>query len=98
MAQTVQEVLQRKKLPKEYPPTMLDVKTRDKHVPESVDYNIEHFHDHGENVLTQLHKLHQTNPAKAHKYAEKSCKAVEKTLHDIEQYKTKECKECKIHG
>lgn len=94
MKQTVQHVLQRKKLPKDYPPSMLDVKTRDKHVPESVDYNIKHFHDHGENVVDQLHKLHQTNPSKAHTYAVKACKAVEQVYKDIEKYKSEDCKEC----
>jgi hypothetical protein len=84
---TVQEVLKQSKLPKDYPPTMMDVKMRDKHIPQSVDYNVEHFRDHGESVVKQLEKLKQTNPEKAKKLAIKACEAVQKVYKDIEKYK-----------
>jgi len=86
MNQTVQEILQRKKLPKEFPPSKLDVETREKHVPESVDYNIKHFRDHGENVCDQLKKLAMVNPAKARLYARKACRAVQQVYKDLEKH------------
>lgn len=83
---SVKEVLKQDKLPKDYPPTMLDVKTREKHVPQSVDYNIKHFHDHGENICEQLKKLEATSPELAKRYAKKSIEAVKLVLKDLETH------------
>lgn len=65
---------------------MLDIKTREKHVPESVDYNIKHFHDHGANVCKQLDKLAATDPSLAKRYAQKSITAVKQVLADLETH------------
>lgn len=90
----VREVLKQNKIPAGHPPTMADVKTREKHVPESVDYNIKHFADHGSNVGEQLKKLHQVNPGQAHSYADKSLSAIKKVHGDIEAHTKGKCKEC----
>lgn len=83
----VKAVLQQDKIPKGYPPSMLDVKTREKHIPESVDYNIKHFRDHGHNVIEQLKKMKQVSPERTHALARKSCKQVLKVYDEIEKYK-----------
>jgi hypothetical protein len=86
MAQTVREILQRDKVPNEFPPSMMDVKTREKHVPQSIDYNIKHFKDHGHNVSEQLKKLKMVNPSLAKQYAAKSCKVIEQIHREIKAY------------
>ncbi len=82
----VKEVLNRKKLPEGYPPTMLDVKTREKHVPESVQYNMKHFREHVQNVMKQLDKLDQTDPALAKKEAREALATVEKCAKQLKEY------------
>lgn len=82
----VKDVLSRNKLPKDYPPTMLDVKTRDKHVPESVRYNMKHFRDHGDNAIKQIEKEEQTNPAAAKRLAHEALKTVESVAKDLKRY------------
>jgi hypothetical protein len=91
----VKEVLKQKNLPHDYPPTMADVKMREKHVPDSIDHNIRHFGDHGDNVIGQLKKLHMVNPSKAHSYAAKSLVEVKKQITNLESHLEDNCKECK---
>lgn len=91
----VKEVLNQNKLPAGHPPTMADVRTREKHVPQSVDYNIEHFSDHGKNVTDNLHKLHQVNPSQAHRYAAKSLSEIKRIHNSVEEFLQGKCKECK---
>jgi hypothetical protein len=92
----VKEVLKQKKLPTGYPPTKADVKMREKHVPESVDYNIqEHARDHVSNAIDQIKKLHQVNPSQAHSYAAKSLATLRELSSDLENHTNGNCKECK---
>lgn len=83
---SVKEVLKRDKLPREYPPSRRDVTTREKHVPESVHYNMKHFSDHVENVCQQLKKLQMVNPAQAKREAKAACSVVEKGLKELKGY------------
>lgn len=95
---SVQEVLSKGKLPKDFPPTKEDIKMRLKHAPESVKYNIDkHLKDHGDNAGGQIDKVHMVDPKRAHKLAEESIVTVKKVLADLESRTTKNCKECK-HG
>lgn len=83
---SVKEVLKQDKLPHDHPPTMQDVKTREKHVPESVDYNVRHFKDHGKNVADNLKKLRVVNPRLAKHHASKSVLTVKRILKDLESH------------
>lgn len=83
---SVKEILKQDKLPKGYPPTMEDVKTREKHVPESVRYNMKHFKEHGENAVKQLDKLKEVSPSQAKTEAHAALKVVEQVAKDIKEY------------
>ena len=83
---SVKEVLKQKKLPEGYPPTMEDVETRERHVPDSVRYNMQHFKDHGKNATDNLGKLKQVNPPLAKRQAREALKAVEGVANNLKEF------------
>lgn len=87
MAKSVKQVLAQKKLPKDYPPTMSDVRMREKHVPESVKYNVnKHMKDHAANAMHQLKKLEMVNPGQAKRLALQSAEVMEKITNQFKEY------------
>jgi hypothetical protein len=91
----VKDVLKQKAVPKDYPPTMADVKMREKHVPESVHYNVDkHMKDHGSNAITQIKKVHMVNPSQAHQLAQHSIEVMKGIIADFEKHTNSNCKEC----
>ncbi len=83
---TVKEILNRKKLPKGYPPSMMDVKTREKHAPDSINYNLKHIKDHGKNACDQLDILKIVNPSLAKAKSKEAIKCVKQLLNDLENW------------
>ena len=83
---SVSDVLKQKKLPKDYPPTKSDVKLREKHVPESVKYNVQkHMHDHAENAIDQIKKVAMVNPSKAKQLVQECIKEVDSIRKKFEE-------------
>lgn len=63
------------------PPTKADAKLRDKHVADSVPYNVGHATDHMDEIVNQLKKLQPVNPRLTRQLGQQ---AVRK-LHGVEQ-------------